>query len=506
MPETGGPVTLGLDVGSSAVKVCLYDVISGRVTATAVSPATGEIRIDAPYPGWAEQSPDTWWSHVVDSCHTLARQDPDRYRRVAAIGISYQEHGLVLLDGADRVLRPAIIWCDSRTAEIAETLVRRIGAERWRTEVANLPGNFTVSKLAWVQHNRPDLFAAARRWLLPGDYIALRLTGCATTTHEGLSEALLYSFRDRAVATALLEDAGLGPSRFPDAQHSFGDQGLLRGAAATELGLPPDARVTFRAGDQHANAVGLGVVGPGHAAVAAGTSGVVFAVSEQPVFDSMGRVNAFLHVTSETSERRCVTVLCINAVGIVFAWVRRLLAASANRLPDYDELNALIAATGRTLDGPIVLPFGNGAERMLANRAPGFTVSGVDLNRHGPGAVARAALEGVVCAFRYGYSILSELGVAPSTLSGGHAGLFRSVEFTHLLSSALGVPIHLFDSDPATGAALGAAVGAELTDDLEEALRGRAPTSSVEPTESMRRYTTDRYDRWSQALESSLRL
>ena len=496
---------LGIDIGSSAIKVSLVDIDSRKLLASSVSPDGVELGIDAPRPGWAEQNPGVWWMHIVKACQELGAREPKAYSRVEVIGISYQEHGLVLLDKAGKVLRPAIIWCDSRTVDTGRRLTESLGRERWYKEVGNEPGNFTFSKLAWVKENERAAYDAAETAFLPGDYIAYRLTGRALTTREGLSEGMFYNFRKKALAGGLLKAAGLNPGLIPEPVESFSDQGRLTDKAAAALGLPSSARVMFRAGDQHANAVGLGVTEPNMSAGAAGTSGVIFAVSDKAVADRKARVNSFLHATAPGMPDRYAVLLCINAVGCVYSWMRRILSARRPTPLDYEQLNRMAAGVPPGAEGVTVLPFGNGGERMLGNWSSGFSVFGVDLNRHGPEHLLRAALEGAVFAFRYGSTILKDLGCEIGTLRTGRAGLFQNREFMAAVSSILCVRIETYDADPAFGAALGAigagagGSGGGPADGLE-----RAAVHVQEPDIELTQSLLLSYERWLLRLESVL--
>jgi xylulokinase len=497
------PTSLGIDVGSSAVKACLVAAADCRILATASSPAEG-LQIVALRPGWAEQDPSLWWRHVIRACEELRRSAPDEYRRVSTIGISHQEHGLVLLDRAGEVLRPAIIWCDSRTGSVAQELTSRVGRDRWFSEVLNEPGNFTVSKLAWVANFEPQVYSSAATMLLPGDYIAYRMTGECATTREGLSEGMLYNFARRSPASSLMADVGLSDTLIPQVIDSFGDQGTLTRNASRQLGLSPHARVTFRAGDQHANAVGLGALHPGSAACAAGTSGVIFSVTDQALTDARSRVNTFSHVTGSGDAPRFAVVLCINAAGIAYDWLRRILSTGSHGEIAFSDVDTLAAAVPSGADGVSLLPFGNGAERILGNRTTGFSFFGIDVNRHGPAHVARAALEGIAFAFRLGGKVLDELGASFEVLHAGNSGMFVNTEFRGLVATALGVPIAVHDGSPACGAALGALVGGGAYPSVKAALAERKPPALHDPDEFLRRDLEEPYERWMRHLERAL--
>jgi len=502
----GDGFLLGFDVGSSSVKATLLDAGSGKAVASATSPKT-ELEIRSPRPGWAEQDPETWWTHAVAAAREIGERAGGRMAAVTGIGIAYQMHGLVLLDKAGQVLRPSIIWCDSRAVETGRRAFEAIGEKACLERLLNSPGNFTASKLAWVKENEPDVFSRVHKAMLPGDYLAWRMTGRMSTTPSGLSEMILWDFKDGAPADVVLRHYGIPAVFLPEVVPTFSDQGRLTDAAAAELGVGRGAVVGYRAGDQPNNAFSLKVLEPGEAAATAGTSGVVYGVGDSPRFDARSRVNSFLHVTSTEAAPRLGVLLCLNGTGSLYRWVRQLLAAGApaGGAPlSYDALNALAARSPVGADGLSVLPYGNGAERTLDNANPGGAVVGLDFNRHGAAHLLRASQEGIVFALRHGLEIMAGMGMEAHTVRAGDANMFRSALFGECFASATGARVELFDTDGSQGAARGAGVGTRLYASPAEAFRGLAAVRTVEPRRELRQAYADAYGRWGEALRRIL--
>ena len=488
---------LGLDLGSSAVKASLLDAATGRVVSSAQSPQH-EMAISAPRPGWAEQDPATWWEHTTLAIRAaLAGQDASR---VAAIGISYQMHGLVTLDDRQQAVRPAIIWCDSRAVEIGAQAFGELGADVCLSRLLNSPGNFTASKLRWIQQNEPAAFARIRKIMLPGDYLALRLTGEAQTTASGLSEGTLWDFSKNAPADFLLNHWGIDTSLLCALTPTFGRQAGVLASVAAELGLPAGIPVAYRAGDQPNNAFSLNVLNPGEIAATGGTSGVVYGVTDQLAYDPQSRVNGFAHVNHTATDPRVGVLLCINGTGILYAWLRRTLGGNLS----YPELNTLAAAVPAGSEGLSVLPFGNGAERMLGNRQLGSQLLGVDFLRHTPGHLARAAQEGIAFAFSHGIAGMKATGLSPTKLRAGNANLFLSPVFRDTLAATLGVTIELVRTDGAAGAARGAGLGAGIYAKPADAFAGLEVIETIQPNPSLVGPCRDAAARWEAALAKAL--
>jgi xylulokinase len=494
---------LGFDVGSSSIKAALLDAGSGMLAASATSPKK-ELAIDAPRPGWAEQDPATWWENIVAAAAELKAAAPKAFEKVLAIGVSYQMHGLVLVDTAGAVLRPSIIWCDSRAVQTGEKAFAGLGEANCLSHLLNSPGNFTASKLAWVKENEPEIFARSAMMMLPGDWVAYRMTGEMRTTPSGLSEGILWDFPKGEVADMVLEWYGIPREMLPKPSPSFSAQGGLTPSAAAALGLKKGIPVCYRAGDQPNNAFSLKVLDPGEAAATAGTSGVVYGVAAKPSYDNASRVNTFVHVNHSTRNPRYGVLMCVNGTGILYSWIRRLLVGDTGAVP-YDELNRVAAQAPVGAEGLTVLPYGNGAERTLENRNPGASVLGLDLNRHGIPHLLRAAQEGIAFALQHGLLIMRAMGLEATTIRAGHANMFLSPVFRETFATITGARLELFNTDGAQGAARGAGVGAGLFPAIADAFVGLTAVATAVPDSSKTAALTDAYGRWEKLLQGQLR-
>lgn len=479
---------LGVDIGTSAVKVALVDAATGAVVATRQSPESGEIPLAAPQPGWAEQDPADWWNHFLVAIKGLG----DQVRDVQAVGIAYQMHGLVLVDGEEKVVRPSIIWCDGRAVATGADLAQRVGREECLRQALNTPGNFTVAKAAWVRANEPDTFARARHMMLPGDDLARRLTGVGATTPSGLSEMAGWSFASGSVFGELMEAAGTA-HLVPELVPTFGDQGRVTSSASQETGLPVGTPVTYRAGDQPNNALSLGVLESGQAAATAGTSGVVYVVSEAAKPDPEERVNPFLHVNGKIG-----TLLCVNGTGSFYSWIRRTMCSDKN----FKDLNSVAESAPVGADGLLALPYGNGAERSLGHRTPGASYQGLDFARHSLPHLVRAGMEGVVFALRYGFDAMKELGCGATSVRAGQANMFLSPLFAQMFADATQCEVRLYDTDGAVGAARGAGIGLGLYSNPKDAFAALNEITSYKPGDSAPYDLI--YKRWRKALQDNL--
>ena len=478
---------LGYDIGSSSVKAALVDAQSGKCVASAFYPKT-EAQIISKKTGWAEQDPAMWLGNLKlateDVLHQLGEIIPHRAQldladSIAAIGISYQMHGLVCVDKGLNVLRPSIIWCDSRAIPYGQKALEALGKDFCLEHMLNSPGNFTAAKLAWVKENEPDVFERTWKIMLPGDYIAARLTGRVCTTVEGLSEGIFWDFRKNQPCQELLDYFGFDSTILPQVKPTFGNQGVLTKEAADMLGLKEGIPVTYRAGDQPNNALSLGVFNPGEIASTAGTSGVVYGVIGKVDYDPLSRVNSFAHVNHTAKDPRLGVLLCINGTGILNSWVRRTVAPEGI---SYADMNGLAAEVPIGSDGVSIMPFGNGAERMLENRDTGCSIHGVNFNRHGKAHLLRAAQEGIVFSFQYGIEIMEAMGMKGDTIHAGNANMFLSPIFRDTLAGVSGAQIELFDTDGAAGAAKGAGLGAGIYRDSREAFSTLERLAIVNPT------------------------
>ena len=471
---------LGYDIGSSSVKASLVDAQSGRCVASAFYPKS-EAAIIAQKPGWAEQEPSSWWENLkLATADVMAASAADP-KDIKAIGISYQMHGLVCVDKDLNVLRPSIIWCDSRAVPYGQKAFDEIGHEACLSHLLNSPGNFTASKLAWVKENEPELYSKIYKIMLPGDYIAMKLTGEVCTTISGLSEGMMWDFSENAPAQILLDYYGIDRSLIADIRPTFAEQGRVTAAAAAELGLAEGTPVTYRAGDQPNNALSLNVFNPGEIASTAGTSGVVYGVLGEVNYDPKSRVNTFAHVNHTEDQTRLGVLLCINGTGILNSWMKR------NAAPEgisYAQMNDLAATAPIGSAGVSILPFGNGAERMLENREVGSSIHGVNFNIHSQAHLLRAAQEGIVFSFKYGIEVMEQMGMNVNKIHAGHANMFLSPIFRNTLAGVTGAVIDLYDTDGSVGAAKGAGIGAGIYKDNTEAFSTLEKLAVIEPSDT----------------------
>lgn len=446
---------LGYDIGSSSIKASFIDADTGELVVSGSSPET-EMKIDSPRPGWAEQHPDSWWQYVVAATRKLLAKVSTNSLDIAGIGISYQMHGLVMVGKNGEVLHPAIIWCDSRAVDIGNKAFVDLGQDYCLRHYLNSPGNFTASKLKWVKENKPDVYAKIATVMLPGDYIAFKLTGEMCTTISGLSEGILWDFEKKELADGLLEYYGIDRNLIADIVPTFGPQGILNSKAAAELGLKTGIPITYRAGDQPNNALSLHVLKPGEIASTAGTSGVIYGIAEKNIFDPLSRVNTFAHVNYSAQQPNKGVLLCINGTGIQYSWLRQNILD--NRF-SYDEMNDLASRVRIGADGLRCYPFGNGAERSLMNKDVRCHFSGINFNVHDKGHMIRAAQEGIVFSFRYGLDIMKSLGMDFTIVRAGNSNLFQSNVFREAFANTCKVDIEIYNTDGSQGAARGAGIG-----------------------------------------------
>lgn len=488
---------LGIDIGTSSVKITLLDGASGDVVAAASYPDT-EAPILVKQAGWAEQSPDDWWNYFTKALLRIKTSSSYSLQDVAAIGIAYQMHGLVVTDKDNTVLRDAIIWCDSRAVPYGATAAARLGETYCRTHLLNDPGNFTVAKLAWVKEQEPAVFEKINHVMLPGEYLALKLTGTSTTTTSSLSEGIFWDFKKNALSAEVLDVFGFPTSFFPEIKPVFSDHGGLSAKAAAELGLKAGVPVTYKAGDQPNNALSLNVMEPGEVAATAGTSGVIYAVTDQLLADKHSRVNSFAHVSHTAEQQRIGVLLCINGTGSMNSWAKKTMGNGLT----YAEINSVAEKVTEGAEGLTILPFGNGAERIFENRILGAQLLDVDLNLHGAPHFFRAAQEGIACSFRYGLEILQENGFFPSVIRAGYANMFLSDVFTRSFVNVTGVSVELNPADGSVGAAVGAGIGLGYFKNAAEAFTKRKPVKTIEPDPDSGIESV--YERWRKSLALQL--
>ncbi len=490
---------LGYDIGSSSIKCAIIDCDKGVLVARGAHPPV-EMAISSPRPGWAEQNPEQWWDFAKLLTQKLLRDTRIDAAAIAAIGISYQMHGLVLVDRAQQVLRPAIIWCDSRAVEIGNQAFKQIGPEKALQHLLNSPGNFTASKLRWVQEHEPDIYKKIHKAMLPGDFIAMKLCGEIATTVSGLSEGIFWDFQQGRLSEELLSVYGIDPDLLAPAVPTFAVQGQIDPLVARELGLSDRVVVSYRAGDQPNNAFSLNVLNPGEIAATAGTSGVVYGVIDQVRHDRDSRVNLFAHVNHSETQTRLGVLLCINGTGILNAWMRKNFGAGLS----YDEMNELAAGVAAGAEGISVLPFGNGAERVLQNANIGSHLLGIDFNRHSRAHLFRAAQEGIAFSFAYGIDIMKEMGLHISAIRAGKTNLFLSPIFRETLANLTGATIELYDTDGAAGAARGAALGAGYYASFAQAFTHLRVLETIHPRRELIEATAAAYRCWQGHLQRAL--
>ena len=491
--------TLGIDIGSSSIKVAILDVETGKRVATVTLPET-EMKIDAPQTGWAEQDPLMWWNYVSLAIPMAMKQAKLTPEEINAIGITYQMHGLVCVDENNKLLRKSIIWCDSRAVAIGNEATLSIGKEKCLSHLLNALGNFTASKLAWVKMNEPAIYKHIVKIMLPGDFIALMLTGNATTTVTGLSEGIFWDYLNHAPSDFLLDHFDFNPNLLSDLVPQFGFQGELLDDVALHLGLKAGIPITYRAGDQPNNAFSLNVLNPGEVAATAGTSGVVYGVSDQVKYDPQSRVNTFVHVNHTKEKQRLGVLLCINGTGILNSWMRHEVAGDLT----YEEINQLASTVAPGSNGVTILPFGNGAERMLGNNEPGCIIAGMNFNIHSKAHLLRAAQEGIAFAFKYGMNIMKETGIDLKLIRAGNANLFLSPIFRETLATITGVQIELYDTDGALGAARGAAVGAGFYASFKDAFVDLKVLETIEPDAKNAAQLQKSYEIWEDLLAKNM--
>lgn len=493
---------LGLDIGSSSIKASLVNAATGASVATTQSPSE-EMPMLAVKPGWAEQDPDMWWEHTLICIKSIVKKSGIDAKLVEAIGISYQMHGLVVVDKNHKPLRPSIIWCDSRAVPFGEDANKALGEKYCLEHFLNSPGNFTAAKLKWVQQNEPQVFEKIDKFMLPGDYITLKLSGEIVTTDASLSEGIFWDYQSRSVSDKLLSYYGFSKSLVPEIKPVFSVHAKIKKDVANELGLNPNVKIAYTSGDQPNNAFSLNVLNPGETAATAGTSGVIYSVTDQNAYDAKSRVNTFIHVNNTAQKTSNGVLLCINGTGILNSWLRKNTRSTGDAYA-YEAMNRMASKTPIGAEGLCVLPFGNGAERILENKEIESSFHGLNFNRHSQEHIFRAAQEGIVFSLRYGFDILRKMGLKTNVIRAGNANMFLSPLFREAFVNTIGSPLELYNTDGATGAAIGAGVGAVLFGDLKDAFKGLKVIGNENPDANKSEKYQAAYERWKRKLEAQL--
>ncbi len=491
---------IGLDIGSSSVKASILNGESGKCIASSYFPKK-EMKITAIQSGWAEQNPEQWWKNLKLALNEVLNESKVEPSTIDSIGISYQMHGLVLVDKNQQVLRPSIIWCDSRATGIGEQALLEIGEQICLENLLNSPGNFTASKLKWVKDNEPELYAKIDKIMLPGDYIAMKLSGETQTTASGLSEGILWNFKENALAKMVLDYYGFEESFIPNIVPTFSVQSVVSENAAKELGLAAGTKISYRAGDQPNNALSLNVLNPGEIATTAGTSGVVYGVSDEIKYDPKSRVNTFAHVNHTAEANRLGVLLCINGTGILNSWLNKQIGGNSI---SYDAMNELASKVPIGSEGVSILPFGNGAERVLENKNPGATMSGINFNIHSNAHLFRAAQEGIVFSFKYGMDIMKTIGIDAKVIRAGKANMFLSPIFRETLAGITGATIELYNTDGSVGAARGAGIGSGYYKSEKEAFANLSKMETIEPDMKKQAAYEAAYENWKNELSKKI--
>ncbi len=488
---------LGLDIGSSSIKASIVQASDGLVIAQNFEPKD-EMNIIAHHNGWAEQDPELWWHYVKLIVPKLIKEAQINRSLIKAIGISYQMHGLVLVDKNKRILRPSIIWCDSRASEIGKDAFNTLGQNYCLENLLNSPGNFTASKLKWVKDNEPEVFKRIYKVMLPGDFIAMQLTNKITTTISGLSEGIFWNFKDNTISQQLLSHYGIENILIPEIHDTFSTHGTVTTKIANQLGLPAGIPVSYKSGDQPNNALSLNVLKPGEIAATAGTSGVIYGVVDDIKPDLRSRVNVFAHVNHKVQQPRYGVLACINGTGILNAWLRKNIANGLS----YSEMNALAKTVDIGSNGLQVFPFGNGAERILEDANMGCTWKHLNFNIHKKAHVLRAAQEGIVFSFQYGIDIMRAMGLKLNVIKAGHSNMFQSSIFKETLATLSGAEIEIYDTDGSIGAAIGGGIGHGVYKSSDEAFSRFQKLETIKPNKKTQPKIETAYQNWKKELQN----
>jgi len=492
---------LGYDIGSSSVKASVINAETGECESTAFYPKQ-EMAIEAKETGWAEQDPELWWENILKVTDLLWKDNPALAKDIKAIGISYQMHGLVVVDKNQKSLRPAIIWCDSRAVAIGDLAFDELGEKKCLSHLLNSPGNFTATKLKWVKENEKSLYQRIHKMMLPGDFIAMKMSGEITTTISGLSEGMLWDFKNHQLADFLMENLGVEKEMIADIVPTFALQAKITDAVAQKLNLPQGTPITYRAGDQANNALSLNVLKAGEIAATAGTSGVVYGVSDQILYDPLSRVNSFAHVNHSQTNISLGVLLCVNGTGILNAWLKSKML---NNAYSYEQMNEMAAEVAIGADDLLILPFGNGAERILENKELSAQMIGLDFNRHSQGHIIRAAHEGIAFAFKYGMDIMKAMAIDAKVIRAGASNMFLSPIFRQTLANITSVTIELYDTDGSIGAARGAGIGLGYYATSQEAFARLKKVKTIRPNDTEKEATNITYDKWLATLNNMIK-
>jgi xylulokinase len=458
---------LGLDVGTGGSRA----LIIGEDGALIASATSEHAPFASPGPAWAEQDPDDWWRASQEATRAALAAAGLPGSSIRAIGLSGQMHGAVLLDERDRVVRPAIIWCDQRTAAECAWLDRMVGRARL-IELTGNPAltNFTITKLLWVRQHEPERWARVRHVLLPKDYVRFRLSGERAIDVADASGTLMLDVAARRWSAPVLEAAGIPRELLPALFESPDVCAHVSPDAAAATGLAAGTPIVAGAGDQAAGAVGMGITRPGAVSATIGTSGVVFAATDRPAADPAGRLHTFCHAVPGRWHVMGVT----QAAGLSLRWMRELLGASS-----YDDLTHEAAQVPAGSDGVTWAPYLMG--ERTPHLDPDVRAALVGLSAaQGRGHVVRAVLEGVAFSLCDTFAIFAEMSIPVDRIRAGGGGA-RSALWRRIQAAAYGREVETVavDEGAAYGAALLAGVGAGVWSSVDQACEAVVRTSSV---------------------------
>ncbi len=491
---------IGFDIGSSSIKAALVSAETGKSIASVNEPEE-EMDIISVHKEWAEQNPEFWWENVCKASKRILKENTINPEQIKGIGISYQMHGLVLLDDNGDLIRNSIIWCDSRAVEIGDKAFQEIGEEKCMNTLLNSPANFTASKLKWVRDNEPENYKRIQKFLLPGDYIAYKFSGMMNTTKSGLSEGTLWDFKEDKAADWLLEHYDINPDLIPDIVPTFSNQGELSISGAEESGLKEGIPILYRAGDQPNNALSLNVFNEGEVAATGGTSGVIYAITDNTSATEGVKLNNFAHVNHNENKPRIGKLLCINGAGIQYRWLKNNLNLETN---SYQTMNSHASKVSVGSNNLQLIPFGNGAERMFDNRTLGTHICNLNLNKHTRSHIFRAALEGIAFSFVYGMEILKKDNTEIKVIRAGNDNLFRSEIFSNTVATLINQEIEIYNTTGAIGAARAAGLSDGTFKDFGTMITKNDHVMTYHPLQNQDDYK-EAYNNWKQELNRILK-